>query len=153
MEVLSSLNLKPGNDHFATFVIIITLKNNVSLDGPPSDYMHVQDLSQGMSLNDTVKLLQLFFTGRSEGDHCYVELSNILRRLPPRELSSAAISLKRGCTLRIVQIVRKIQVVHQPHVVHVVCNSGNRTYLVEVRHFVQVRHIVQVERVVHVVKI
>ena len=153
LEVLSSLNLKPGNDHFATFVIIITLKNNVSLDGPPSDYMHVQDLSQGMSLNDTVKLLQLFFTGRSEGDHCYVELSNILRHLPPRELSSAAISLKRGCTLRIVQIVRKIQVVHQPHVVHVVCNSGNRTYLVEVRHFVQVRHIVQVERVVHVVKI
>lgn len=50
LEVLNSLNLKPGNDHFATFVIIFTLQQNVSLDRLPRDYVHVQDLSQGMSL-------------------------------------------------------------------------------------------------------
>ena len=106
LEVLSGLNLKPGNDHFATFVIIFTLQQNVSLDRLPSHYVHVQDLSQGMSLNDSVKLLKSFFTGFEE-DHFYIELTYILGRLSPRQLSRAAITLKEGFTL----VKQELQVV------------------------------------------
>lgn len=163
LEVLNSLNLKPGNDHLATFVIIFTLQQNASLDRLPRDYVHVQDLSQGkLSLNDSVKLLKSFFPG-CEGDHSYTELSNILGCLSPLELSRTAIFLKGGGTLHLVQVVHKIRVVHQLQVVHkirvvheiqvvhVLYNCGNRTNLVKVIHLVQVRHIVQVEHKVQVV--
>lgn len=110
LEVLSSLNLKPGNDHFATFVIIFTVQQNVSLDRLPSDYVHVQDLSQGMSLSDSVKLLKPFFTG-FEGNHFYIKLSSILGSLRLRKLSRAAIDLERGCPLLLQKIQVKIQLI------------------------------------------
>lgn len=131
LEVLNSLNLKPGNDHLATFVIIITLQNNVSLDGLPSDYVHVQDLSQGMSLNDTVKLLKLFFTGL-EGEHSYTELSNILGRLSPQELSRRAISLQKGHVLHLEHIA---DIVCETQIVRLVYNFGGVTYVIN-RHLV-----------------
>ena len=140
LEVLNSLNLKPGNDHFATFVIIVTLQNNVSLDGLPSDYVHVQDLSQGMSPNDSVKLLKSFFTG-FEGEHSYIELSNILGRLSPQELSRRAISLQKGHVLHLEHIVRETQIVRS------VYNFGRFRYVLN-HHLVNVTHVVNVVRVV-----
>lgn len=131
LEVLTSLKLKPGNDHFATFVIIVTLQNNVSLDGLPSDYVHVQDLSQGMSLNDTVKLLKSLFTGLEE-DHSYTELSNILGRLSPQELSRRAISLQKDHVLHLEHIT---DIVCETHIVRLVYNFGGFTYVIN-RHLV-----------------
>ena len=140
LEVVNSLNLKPGNDHFATFVIIVTLQNNGSLDGLPSDYVHVQDLSQGMSPNDSVKLLKSFFTG-FEGEHSYIELSNILGRLSPQELSRRAISLQKGHVLHLERIV------HETNIVHSVYNFGGFTYVIT-RPLITVTHVVNVVRVV-----
>ena len=83
LEFLNDLNLTPGNDHIATaVVVIITLQNHVSLERLPSDYVHVQDLNQGMSPNDSVKLLELI-AGTEVGDKDYLyELADFFDHQP-----------------------------------------------------------------------
>ena len=83
LEFLNDLNLTPGNDHIATaVVVIITLQNHVSLERLPSDYVHVQDLNQGMSPNDSVKLLELIAgTEVDDKDYLY-ELADFFDHQP-----------------------------------------------------------------------
>ena len=83
LEFLNDLNLTPGNDHIATaVVVIITLQNHVSLERLPSDCVHVQDLNQGMSPNDSVKLLELI-AGTEVGDKDYLyELADFFDHQP-----------------------------------------------------------------------
>ena len=86
------LNLEPGSQHFTTFVVIVTLEKRVSLTRL-SDYVEVQDLYEGMSLNDSIKLLQLITGLDKSNEHNAKELAIILGR-QPLAVATAAIYIE-----------------------------------------------------------
>ena len=86
------LNLEPGSQHFTTFVVIVTLEKRVSLTRL-SDYVEVQDLYEGMTLNDSIKLLQLITGLDKNNEHNAKELANILER-QPLAVATAAIYIE-----------------------------------------------------------
>ena len=86
------LNLEPGSQHFTTFLVIVTLEKRVSLTRL-SDYVEVQDLYEGMTLNDSIKLLQLITGLDKNNEHNAKELANILER-QPLAVATAAIYIE-----------------------------------------------------------
>ena len=86
------LNLEPGSQHFTTFVVIVTLEKRVSLTRL-SDYVEVQDLYEGMTLNDSIKLLQLITGLDKNNEHNAEKLAIILGR-QPLAVATAAIYIE-----------------------------------------------------------
>ena len=86
------LNLEPGSQHFTTFVVIVTLEKRVSLTRL-SDYVEVQDLYEGMTLNDSIKLLQLITGLDKNNEHNAKKLAIILGR-QPLAVATAAIYIE-----------------------------------------------------------
>lgn len=90
--LFSYLNLEPGSKQFATLVVIITLQKRVSLERL-SAYVQVQDLYEGMSPSDSVKLLQLI-TGLEENEENHAhKLASILGQ-QPLAIATAAIYIE-----------------------------------------------------------
>ena len=86
------LNLEPGSQHFTTFLVIVTLEKRVSLTRL-SDYVEVQDLYEGMTLNDSIKLLQLITGLDKNNEHNAKKLAIILGR-QPLAVATAAIYIE-----------------------------------------------------------
>ena len=98
LELLNDLNLTPGSDHIATaVVVIITLQNHVSLERLPSDYVHVQDLNQGMSPDDSVKLLELIAGTEVDDKYCLYLLSYFFDNQPQKLSNISPNIIKDRC--------------------------------------------------------
>ncbi|XP_022790060.1 uncharacterized protein LOC111329594 [Stylophora pistillata] len=87
-----NLNLEPGSQHFTTFVVIVTLEKRVSVKRL-SDYVEVQDLYEGMTSNDSIKLLQLITGLDKSSQRNAKELADILGR-QPLAVATAAIYIE-----------------------------------------------------------